>query len=612
MIKKTVTTLTLLCTVLSSAVFASEPTLDFSQLQIQLTEQMQELNIPGAQVAVFNEKTLLWQGNFGHSDAAEQSVVTSDTLFRAGSTTKTFIALAVMQLANQGKFSLQDDINALEPSLKIMNPWQSSEPVRVINLLEHTAGFDDMHFRNFYNVSEPDISLLDAVNRDAAALQVRWQPGTRFAYSNPGYGILGHLIEKYSGQPFEQYIAQQVLQPLGIKQCQLNSGFQSETMLSDGFVKDEAVAFRQIYLRAAGNLHCTATGLSQLGIWMLSQGQSANLAYLSSDTISRMELPESTLAAKQGLQFGYSKAISQSQRDGIIWHGHSGGIDGFITYYGYSRQLQLGYVVMMNTSSVSLKKVTNIITTFLSDDPVQQQAQLETIDIRELDGYYRVANDRNQIFAGVTFSLAVAKLTTKGTTLVVDPLLGSASEYDYLGNGQFANSGESHANTIVIGNTNDGYAIDIDSDYLLKISAVGAWLPIIILGFILLIFLLTLCYAPFWIINSLRGKISSRQQLWLRLLPFFNTLVLGAVIIALFNLSLFTTSQINWQTMTIYLGTIAFAAIGLATTWFVVKQRHQEPSGAARYFAIISAVSANTFALYCYHFDYLGLALWQW
>lgn len=75
-----------------------------------------------------------------------------------------------------------------------------------------------------------------------------------FAYSNPIYGILGHLIEKFSGQRFEQYIATQILTPLGMDNCKLSSAITTEAGLSAGFVDAEPVPFRQIYLRSAGSL----------------------------------------------------------------------------------------------------------------------------------------------------------------------------------------------------------------------------------------------------------------------------------------------------------------------------------------------------------------------
>lgn len=578
----------------------------------QLGAKLTELQIPGAQVVLLDSNQFLLENNFGISNAEKTAPVTTDTLFRAGSTTKTFIALAIMQLINQGKFSLEDDVLKLEPALALDNPWHTKSPVRVIHLLEHTAGLDDMHFRNFYNVSEPAISMLDAVNRDRASLKVRWQPGTRFAYSNPGYGILGHLIEKFSGQRFEQYVSNQILTALNINECQFNSDTTAEPMLSAGFVDGEAVPFRQIYLRSAGNLHCSASGLAKLTMWLLNTGQQPVIPDIDNATVAQMEQPQSSLAAQKGLQYGYGKAIYHATRSGRHWLGHNGGIDGFTTSYGYSHELNRGYVLMVNSSSASIKPLLDLITGHLAADTPLKDVTFSPLNMPELNGYYRVDSERNQLFAGISFSLAVAKLSLSGDTLHVKPVLGEASEYRHIGSGRFSKAGENHARAIIIGDTSDGFTLDIDGDYLVKTSALHAWLPIILLASVGVIFVLTLIYAPIWIINAYRGKLQHTALLWLRALPFISVGCIIAVVIALFNLTLIKTAQLNWQTLTIYLGTIGFALAVIAATILLLRAHQYETSRFARYFGPSSIVVLNLFALYCFYFNYIGLALWQW
>ncbi|TMN60019.1 serine hydrolase, partial [Pseudoalteromonas piscicida] len=90
-----------------------------------------------------------------------------------GSTTKLFVAMAIMQLIEEGYFSLQSKVSELAPEINIDNPWHETSPIRVVHLLEHTAGFDDMHFKNFYNKTGQEVNLLESVNRDAESLAVR-------------------------------------------------------------------------------------------------------------------------------------------------------------------------------------------------------------------------------------------------------------------------------------------------------------------------------------------------------------------------------------------------------------------------------------------------------
>jgi CubicO group peptidase (beta-lactamase class C family) len=99
----------------------------------------------------------------------------------------------------------------------MVNPWERTDPVRIANLLEHTAGFEDFPLAEFYDFSGgTQISLLKTLQTFPEPQHVRWPPGTFASYSNPGYSVAGYLVEKVSGQPFEQYVAENILHPLGM------------------------------------------------------------------------------------------------------------------------------------------------------------------------------------------------------------------------------------------------------------------------------------------------------------------------------------------------------------------------------------------------------------
>src|SRR5207244_3668150 len=143
--------------------------------------------------------------------------IACDTEFRVGSISKTFVALALLKLEEEGRINLYARLQDVAPEIPMKNRWGNTNPVRIVNLLEHSAGFDDMEFAEVYNRHDrADYPLLDVFKRFQEPENVRWPAGTRFAYSNPGYGIAGHVIEKVTGQPFDAYIQQRILAPLEI------------------------------------------------------------------------------------------------------------------------------------------------------------------------------------------------------------------------------------------------------------------------------------------------------------------------------------------------------------------------------------------------------------
>ncbi|MEJ2595747.1 MAG: serine hydrolase [bacterium] len=93
-------------------------------------------DIAGCQAALFTSDTLLWMKSFGIRDRKNKAAVTADDLFRMGSVTKTFVAVAVMQLVEQGKLSLDDQVQELPPEISFENPWEATDPLRVFHLLE--------------------------------------------------------------------------------------------------------------------------------------------------------------------------------------------------------------------------------------------------------------------------------------------------------------------------------------------------------------------------------------------------------------------------------------------------------------------------------------------
>src|SRR6267142_3876656 len=177
------------------------------ELQKVMNDVLAKEHVPGAGVALVANGQLLWCGGIGKADLATGREMTCDTEFRVGSISKTFVALALLKLQEDGRINLYARLQDVAPEIPFANPWEAAHPVRIVNLLEHTAGFDDMEPSEVYNVHDRyDFPLLEVFRRFRKPQSVRWPPGTRMSYSNPGNAIAGYLIEKVTGKPFDQYI----------------------------------------------------------------------------------------------------------------------------------------------------------------------------------------------------------------------------------------------------------------------------------------------------------------------------------------------------------------------------------------------------------------------
>lgn len=192
-----------------------------------LTSFLVEQRIPGATVAVGRDGKVLYSRGFGYADLDAKRAVEPTDLFRIASISKPITAVAVLQLVEQGKLKLD------EPALAQLGGGNVADErfarITVRQLLQHTGGFDrgasfDPMFRA--------VPIAQSLNRRPPAgtteviafmgtRRLDFDPGTKYAYSNFGYCLLGRLIERASGKPYGEYVKREVLRPVGVRDAHL-------------------------------------------------------------------------------------------------------------------------------------------------------------------------------------------------------------------------------------------------------------------------------------------------------------------------------------------------------------------------------------------------------
>ena len=115
----------------------------------QILQILHDHQVPGAGVALVAKDSIIWMGALGKAAVQSNIPVTENTLFGVGSIAKTFLSLAVMMAQEKGLINIHDPIRQIVPSLVFTNQWQTTDPVRLIHLLEHTSGFDEAHLACF-------------------------------------------------------------------------------------------------------------------------------------------------------------------------------------------------------------------------------------------------------------------------------------------------------------------------------------------------------------------------------------------------------------------------------------------------------------------------------
>src|SRR6267154_5289185 len=375
------------------------------ELEQAMKEVLDKEHVPGAGVALVANGEVLWCGGIGEADIAAKRAVSWDTEFRVGSIRKTFVALALLKLQEEGRSNLYARLQDVAPEIPFKNRWEATHPVRIVNLLEHTAGFDDMEPSEVYNVRDRyDFSLIEVFRRFQEPQTVRWPPGTRMSYANPGNAIAAYLIEKTTGKPFDQYIREMFLRPMGMEHADYPFTEANKALLATAYEGNppKASGFPFIYLRPAGDLKASPGELAKLVQFLLRRGKAGDAQLVKPESILRMETPETTLAAKSGLRLGYGLCNYSSVEGGVVTHGHDGGIDGFISSYRYMPEQNWGYVILLNSdnSQQARESLNHLAIDFLSKDlpkPQQPVTSLSTNVLAQFAGYYAPRAPRSQL-----------------------------------------------------------------------------------------------------------------------------------------------------------------------------------------------------------------------
>lgn len=344
----------------------SQQTAHLLDSAVNLYFQQKKFN--GSVLVAQKGKILLEQG-YGYKDVAAKTKADANSLYQYGSVTKQFTAALVMYLQEKGKLSIGDKLSKYFPDL----PFADS--VTIYHLLTHTSGI--------YNYTRnADFMMHDAVKpitqEKALALfrdhPLEFKPGTQFSYSNSGYMLLGYIIEKASGLPYEKLMRQVILQPLGMRTAGFDfahNGSPDRTSgynFIDGDKGDKAGIVDSSVSYAAGALYGS---VKDLYAWhrALERG-----ALLSAASWKQIYTP---FLSKYGFGWGidslYGRQVIQ----------HNGGIFGYTSTIKRFPQEDVVVIVLANNSSPRIEEMANNLAAIVFGQPVSWPKEKVAIQLSE-------------------------------------------------------------------------------------------------------------------------------------------------------------------------------------------------------------------------------------
>jgi len=606
-----------------SATAAAQPVNDpwpktVDELRAAVQQVLDDTGVPGAGLALVRQSGVEWAGGVGLADRDRGTPVTADTHFRAGSISKTFVAMALVQLSEDGDVDLDQPIAEIASEVPFDNPWEAGYPVRVIHLLQHTAGFDDMHFNEIYNVADDaDLPLIEVLRRNPRSRDVRWRPGTRAAYSNPGYAVAGYLIEKITGKPFDDFITERTFTPLGMNTSSFRLTPADEALLAKGY-RDRTgppVPYSQIYLRPAGNLHSSPQELGRIVQMLLNWGETAEQLVIDPEYLSNMEHPRSSLASEAGLRVGYGSGIAASTVEGFPMLGHGGGIDGFSSLYGYSTTRDVGYVVLLNSthSGDAMRRISQLAVRYLKADvepPAKPRVNLAAEALRSFEGYYHPANPRNQSAAFLEWLLSGGRVIATTTGLRVEPVFGDSHELIPVADNLFRLEADAGATRVF---AEDNHGAMVLTGGLLYSERRARW-PVEVVRWPVIVSMgLVLTPIAMLVPWALRARRAAPAGFWWTK----SALVLAGIGELLIVLGIMTASDRslgsqNLSTATIFVGTILLPAAAIVATMFTLDAWRRGAGPWLRAYALAASLSALVLSAYLSAWGMLAFRSWAY
>lgn len=359
---------------------------------------MDTYEAPGLSVALAEQGKITYQQNFGLSDRVAGTKVDEQTIFGLASVTKSFTAFAIMQLAEQGLLSLHDPVTRYLPEFQVAQEDFPVEAITVHHLITHTAGFPPLPALN-YSITGNTIPDSDADDADDAEekkehspvntmpelldyiatgdYRLLGEPGQYISYSNDCYGLLGEIIERVSGEPYEEYIKKSILQPLGMHRSVFTLAelqqLDNVTELYYRNQKDELTHSSNWQVAppftACGWLKSSAADLIKYAQMYANGGEYAGQRLLSEQGVKQMQ--QGTHEFTQGRNYGYG-LMMKTDYEGVTLVEHGGSLKGVSSNMGFIPEKGVAAVVLCNLTGVPVAKVWLALMNLALGLPVEQ------------------------------------------------------------------------------------------------------------------------------------------------------------------------------------------------------------------------------------------------
>lgn len=593
------------------------------ELKTKIDSLLVKCQIPGVAVAIVSADSILWIGTFGFANLETGEPVTENTHFCIGSCTKSFTGLGFLKLLDEGRIDLNTPVREIVPEIKIDNPWADTNPVRIVHLLEHTSGFEDSHINWFY-FKEPVMSIQQALEEKAHLRKVRWQPGTRFCYSSPGITLAGYVLEKVSGQRYEDFMKQALLKPIGMRTTTIGSSKECKKLIAVGYGKyNKPFPVYYDYDEPAGALNSSIREMALFVKFMLNKGTVGEQQIISDSLFDKIGKPTTTLAARAGLESGYGFGIGTRYEGGAKWHGHGGAVPGFLAEYYYNPDHGLGFVVMQNSFDMSFYDdvfflVWDYMNSHVASIIPHPQVSIPANEFEKYCGYYESRNPRMRLMEFSDILSSGVNILYENDTLYSKGFMGTKQALIPVSQNLFRNQDQPEASKVFF-ETPDGRMVYASKGSYYEKTA--SWKPhvyrILVFG-AFIVMISSIVYSLFWIpvyfYKRWKRKNNRSHYIRMRLIPLFAvlSLVIGITTFIISEPSMLEIGQRTLCNVIFFISTLFFAALSVWSLFTSYRSFFKPVKKLDRIYTLLLSSACFGMTLYFSYWGIIGLRLWAY
>jgi len=327
----------------------------FEPVRTRIEKALVEHNIPSISVAVARDGKIIWEQGFGLADRENRTPASEHTMYSIASVSKPITATGLMVLKQRKLIELDKPANDYLGEAKLRARVGDAAEATVRRVANHTSGLP-LHYQFFYADETVRPPVFDETIRRYGNLVTG--PGERYQYSNLGYGVLDYIIERVSNKKFGDFMREEVFLPLGMTHTSVDVGSGLESHQAIRYTADgKRIPFYEFDHPGASAVYASAHDLARFAMFHMKEHLQDQKPILDDATIDEMQVPTSGNSTRDGYGIGWGRGEIR----GHAKVSHTGGMPGVSTNCEFYPQDRVAIVVLTNTSSPLLWRISEMI-----------------------------------------------------------------------------------------------------------------------------------------------------------------------------------------------------------------------------------------------------------